>query len=337
MIIEYPSYYEKFRCIGGSCPDTCCAGWEVDVDEDSSVFYRSVEGSFGDTLREHIKEEDGDCFFPLTGEGKCPFLRNDQLCEMYIQLGEESLCQTCTEYPRYFMDIGNYEQIDMSLSCMELGRIFFTECNKIEYIRSENDIPGDEITEDEQETLIEVLALRNQCIDLLQESTGSFLEKMKAVRALVAEAQELDSKEADAERSYLKEDFPALIEIMKHFDSLRSEWDLLLEKYEEQCEDPHFLDALPAFMTNYAAQLDAWFSKLGVYFIYRYFIDTCLDGDIEIELCLVHRSLMMILFMLYSRWTEQQALDVSDIIDVAHLFSKEVEHDEGNIDIIKSK
>ena len=45
---------------------------------------------------------------------------------------------------------------------------------------------------------------------------------------------------------------------------------------------------------------------------------------------------MMILFMLYSRWTGQQQLDVSDIIDVAHLFSKEVEHDEGNVELLKT-
>ena len=89
-------------------------------------------------------------------------------------------------------------------------------------------------------------------------------------------------------------------------------------------------------MQEEAAQLDRWFTKLAVYFTYRYFIDTCIDGDIEIELCLVHRSLMMILLMLYSCWTEQQQIDVSDIIDVAHLFSKEVEHDEGNVHLLKS-
>lgn len=336
MIIEYPSYYEKFRCIGGCCPDTCCAGWEVDVDEESSAYYRSVEGEFGDILRAHIREEDGDCFFPLTKEGRCPFLRKDLLCEMYIQLGEESLCQTCTEYPRYFMDIGNYEQIDMSLSCMELGRIFFTECDRIEYIRSENDIPGEEISEEEQETLIEVLALRNRCIELLQNHGGAFLDAWQAVRALVAEAQGLDPKEADAERSYLKEDFRTLVKRMKQFDSLRPEWDVLVESYEKYCRYHYFHDEFPQFMQEEAAQLDRWFTKLAVYFVYRYFIDTCIDGDIEIELRLVHRSLMMILLMLYSRWTEQQQLDVSDIIDVAHLFSKEVEHDEGNVNLLKS-
>ena len=336
MIIEYPSYYEKFRCIGGRCPDTCCAGWEVDVDEESSAYYRSVEGAFGDTLRAHIQEEDGDCFFPLTKEGRCPFLRKDLLCEMYIQLGEESLCQTCTEYPRYFMDIGNYEQIDMSLSCMELGRIFFTECDHIEYIRSENEIPGEEISEEEQETLIEVLALRNRCIALLQDHGGAFLDAWQAVRALVAEAQGLDPKEADAKRSYLKEDFKTLVKRMKRFDSLRPEWDVLVESYEKYCGYHYFRDDFPQFMQEEAAQLDPWFKKLAVYFVYRYFIDTCIDGDIEIELRLVHRSLMMILLMLYTRWTEQQQLDVDDIIDVAHLFSKEVEHDEGNVNLLKT-
>ena len=336
MIIEYPSYYEKFHCIGGRCKDTCCAGWEVDVDEDSSAYYRSLPGAFGEKLRAHLREEKGECYFPLTAEGSCPFLQKDHLCEMFITLGEESLCQTCTEYPRYFMDIGNYEQIDMSLSCMELGRIFFTECEKVEYIRSENELLGENITEEEQETLIEVLALRNQCIQLLQAGNGTFLERMKNVRALVSKAQSLDPEEADQERGYLQEDFPALVERMKHLDSLRPEWDALVLRYARACEDPHFMDALPQCMDAEGAKLDAWFTKLSVYFIYRYFIDTCLDGDIEIELCLVHRSLMMLLFMLYERWTVQKALEVEDVIDLSHLFSKEVEHDEGNVQILKA-
>ena len=336
MIIEYPSYYEKFRCIGGQCKDTCCAGWEVDVDEESSAYYRSLKGPFAEKLRAHLCEEEGACSFPLTKEGNCPFLQKDHLCEMFIALGEESLCQTCTEYPRYFMDIGDYEQIDMSLSCMELARIFFTESERIEYIRSENELPGEDITEEERETLIEVLALRNQCIQLLQSEDTPFPERMQHVRALVSTAQGLDPAVADRERGYLQEDFPALVERMKHLDSLRSEWDTLVKRYEQACEDPHFMDALPQWIKAEGTKLDAWFTKLAVYFIYRYFIDTCLDGDIEIELCLVHRSLMILLFMLYERWTRQGALAVEDVIDLSHLFSKEVEHDEGNVRLLKA-
>lgn len=39
---EYPDYYESFHCIGGICKDSCCAGWEVDVDDDSAELYSNV-------------------------------------------------------------------------------------------------------------------------------------------------------------------------------------------------------------------------------------------------------------------------------------------------------
>ena len=33
MTYDYPSYYSQFHCIGGSCPDSCCIGWEKDPSE----------------------------------------------------------------------------------------------------------------------------------------------------------------------------------------------------------------------------------------------------------------------------------------------------------------
>ena len=52
MILRYPAYYEKFHCIAGECEDTCCAGWEIDIDDESYRFYQSVPGDFGRRLRE---------------------------------------------------------------------------------------------------------------------------------------------------------------------------------------------------------------------------------------------------------------------------------------------
>ena len=39
MKIRVPEYYKDFACIGGTCIDTCCAGWEVDVDKKSSAYF----------------------------------------------------------------------------------------------------------------------------------------------------------------------------------------------------------------------------------------------------------------------------------------------------------
>ena len=33
MEITRPDYYKDFSCIAGACPDTCCAGWQIMIDE----------------------------------------------------------------------------------------------------------------------------------------------------------------------------------------------------------------------------------------------------------------------------------------------------------------
>ena len=335
MILEYPEYYERFRCIGGDCPDTCCAGWEVDVDRESSQYYKSVDGEFGKRLKEHICEDGEGCYFPLTKDKRCPFLNKANLCDIYTNLGEESLCQTCTEYPRYFMDIGNYEQTDMSLSCMELGRIFYTETPVIEYVRSENPVEGETLTEEDRDTLVEILSLRNKCISLLQDTVHSFNDKFRDVRALVSYAEGEDPVEKDESRGFLKESCKDLILLYESLDSINEEWSEKLSYYKELSESPSELDRIPEFTSLYSEKLDEWLPKTGVYFVFRYFIDTMTDGDIEYELCFIHRSLKLIFFMLFAEWVSKGNIDVSDMIYVAHLYSKEVEHDDDNVDRIK--
>ncbi len=35
MQITRPDFYKEFSCIAGSCPDTCCAGWQIMIDKKS--------------------------------------------------------------------------------------------------------------------------------------------------------------------------------------------------------------------------------------------------------------------------------------------------------------
>ena len=43
MILRVPEYYEKFSCIASRCKDSCCAGWEIDIDEDSYAYPFNIE------------------------------------------------------------------------------------------------------------------------------------------------------------------------------------------------------------------------------------------------------------------------------------------------------
>ena len=112
VILRVPEYYEKFSCIASRCKDSCCAGWEIDIDEDSYAYYNSVEGKFGKRLKESMYEADpdddgGGYRFKLKGKKRCAMLNDQNLCDLYTALGEEALCEVCTEYPRFSLIYGD--------------------------------------------------------------------------------------------------------------------------------------------------------------------------------------------------------------------------------------
>ena len=125
MKIVTPHYYKDFKCIAGACTDTCCAGWEVDVDDKSYRYYKTVDGNFGKRLKSvMVPEKEGGCTFTLQN-GRCPFLNDNNLCDLYIALGEDKLCDTCAEFPRFINEYGSVKEIGIAPSCKTAGEIIF--------------------------------------------------------------------------------------------------------------------------------------------------------------------------------------------------------------------
>lgn len=54
MKLIAPEGYDSFACIADRCQHTCCAGWEIDVDEDALAAYRQVQGPLGELSLIHI-------------------------------------------------------------------------------------------------------------------------------------------------------------------------------------------------------------------------------------------------------------------------------------------
>ena len=54
MQITKPTFYNEFSCIAGSCPDTCCAGWQIMIDQNSLKKYRHCKGAFRNRLLNDI-------------------------------------------------------------------------------------------------------------------------------------------------------------------------------------------------------------------------------------------------------------------------------------------
>ena len=130
-----PNFYDRFRCTASACSDTCCAGWEIDIDPDTKAYYEELEGDFGERLREQIEElPDGAACFRLTDDERCPFLTDDNLCEVIHVLGDDGLCEICREHPRFYEQLGDRMEMGVGLCCEEACRLLFEQREPITFI-----------------------------------------------------------------------------------------------------------------------------------------------------------------------------------------------------------
>ncbi|MCH1962281.1 flagellin lysine-N-methylase [Clostridium perfringens] len=138
MKVRVPNYFNEFKCIASECEDTCCAGWEIVIDDETHKRYENVEGEFGEILRSKIVKSDGENIF-LLNNGNCSFLNEKKMCEIYINLGENHLCYTCQQFPRYTEEFLDLKEVGLSLSCPEAARIILRKAENTTFNLSEED------------------------------------------------------------------------------------------------------------------------------------------------------------------------------------------------------
>lgn len=124
----------KFQCVGSRCPYTCCGGgWAISVDKATDEYYQAVEGDFGEELRTKIDRAREPALMKLTPDGYCMLMNEEKLCRVYIELGPEHMCDTCRIYPRQERSAGDRVLHYMTISCPEVGRIFFSQKAPLEF------------------------------------------------------------------------------------------------------------------------------------------------------------------------------------------------------------
>lgn len=170
MILRKPDFYDTFKCIASQCTDTCCVGWEIDVDRNSQEVYNKVAGTFGEKLRANI--EDGH--FKLLPHDRCPFLTGVNLCEIYTNLGEGALCDICREHPRFVEVYGDIMERGLGLCCEEATRLLLAGNGPLAFVSEECDEPEDELSEDDREICNEVLYEREYIFRTLADFDKPF-------------------------------------------------------------------------------------------------------------------------------------------------------------------
>lgn len=186
MIYTYPDYYKQFSCIADKCPDTCCGKWQIVIDDDSLEKYEDYNGEYRDELRRKVNWKEG--VFRHGRSGKCAFLRDDMLCDLYIHMGKESLCTTCREYPRHTEEFENVREISLSLSCPEVARILMNITDKVTFVTEEDD--EDEVFDDFDYFLYSNLEdIREAILNVIQDRSVDIRIRIERVLQIGASAQ----------------------------------------------------------------------------------------------------------------------------------------------------
>lgn len=380
MIHEYPEYYESFSCVGGICKDSCCVGWELDIDEDTYRYYKSVEGDFGDRLRSCMQQGE-DNTFVLAENDRCPFLNGDNLCDIYINLGEESLCNICTEYPRYNERVEGYMQSDLSLSCMEAGKIIFSETDPIQYVlkkeRNYNTGETDKLSKklkallEVRDTILGIIASVNGKIaNNTADSAGyDIMQASGVVLKAAAEAQNyygceeygklhrfckklkshgydnkyieglfVDNHESLTGFYYIMSRWNEIYELLGGLEVIDDIWDKTLKnthRYMTDCIKDSTGSKRYGFEKDVQQKYIREYVKILMYFIFRYMIRSYDDSNILANVKFAVFSYMVISALDYARWNENGGqFGMEDMIDVAHIYSKEVEHSSENVNFL---
>ncbi len=324
MIYVKPDFFDDFKCIGGKCTDNCCIGWEIDIDEFTYDHYCSMNTDFSLKIKENIiASPDGNHCFKLEEKDRCPFLNKDNLCDIIINCGEDSLCDICREHPRFYEWFPGVTECGLGLSCEEVCRILL-EKDSFFQLTEFND--GEEIIlqtkEDtaESDTYIITSALRLSFFEILSDEKLSLENKIVKI---------LEKTQAfTGESIKLKNDLK-LIEAYEKTEPIDSAW---IEFFDSLKADLNVLTSTD-FLWN-DSESNRLYSQLLGYIIYRHFIKAVFDNSFSQRVCFCVESLRFIMLSDMKTLREKGTLTVHDRINNIKSWSKQIEYSDENTELL---
>ncbi len=304
MLTVYPDYYKKFNCIKGECHHNCCIGWEIDIDCETATYYKSVGGEMGQKLGRNINWCESPHFI-LSDNERCPFLNEDNLCDIIIELGEDKLCGICDDHPRFKNELPDRLEIGLGLCCEAAAKLILSQAEpmKLEYI-GQSDIDD------------EIIGLRDKVIDILQDREFDIKTRIDKM---------LDTCYASTHL----EDISVWAERLKGFEVLDKKWsDLidLLEKHKDHLD----LDAFDRHMASRQTE----YEQLLVYFIYRHLANAPDAQSVSERASFAVFGYNLIRWMGAVILEAEGRFDLEHQIELARLFSSEIEYSDENFYIL---
>lgn len=301
-----PSCYKSFQCIADRCRHSCCVGWEIDIDEETLAYYKSVSGRFGRRLYQSISEQDGQAFFKFVGDERCPFLNKSGLCDIITVLGKEHLCQICQDHPRFRNFYQDRVEIGLGLCCEEAARLVLSSADKMCLEETENSGSQEKPSEEEKH----FFDFRNHVFSLLQDRSFSVEKRLENLFSVY---------EIDYQKQSPKRQAQFYLSLERLDDSWTKALEGLLLLDEETCKQVDF------------TEFETAFEQFLIYLVYRHTPFALDDGLFDERLTFAADSYYLLKNLCVAEKVSKGALLMEDIIEYARQFSAEIEYSEDNL------
>lgn len=369
-----PHYYDKFVCTAADCPDTCCAGWQIMIDEDSLDRYGKEPGEFGKRLRNSIDWEE-ECFYQ--NNSRCAFLNDKNLCELYKELGPDALCDTCRMYPRHTEEYEGLRELSLSLSCPEAARIMLSCKDPVRFLEEETEEEDDfeefdfmmfSQLEDTRDVLFSViqdrkipLTLRMAVSEQLAQSYQICMEEGREfdidelLRDCLRHQKEntlqefvrkcLSEKGVDAASFHQWEKQKEEFQVLRRLERLRPTWDKVLDDADRwlyQGNKENYRQICEEFhrmygaLSNHKEEWENLGEQLLMFFVYTYFCGAVYDDMVCSKMELALFSVRWIQEFLITRWLENgKQLSMQDVEQISCWYAREIEHSDDNLNALE--
>lgn len=122
-------------------------------------------------------------------KGRCAFLNEENLCDIYTEAGKEMLCKTCTRYPRHYEEYENLREISLSLSCPAAARLILGTDKPMTFDGSFRKTPEEEYEEFDFFLFTKLEEIRDYLYEVVQNRELDIRHRMALVLASTHDLQ----------------------------------------------------------------------------------------------------------------------------------------------------
>ena len=343
----YPDYYDDFVCIADKCPQTCCAGWQIEIDEEALKRYREKKIETVDFKHE--------CFYQ-DKEKRCKNLNENGLCKLILEHGEDILCNTCRLFPRHIEEFENVREYSLSISCPEVAGYLLKRKEPVTYRTVEDDdIDGESYDSEEQAVYKKLYVLREAFFKFVPDRTLSFAEKAGRILAIAGEFQALmddilingdDIDSVDVEGAIAADYRPLnvtaseryeLFKVMKKWEYTGDEFKEVLKMTEKalykapEFDEEGLMQDMKRALSSQGVDREILTEQILHYFLYIYFCGSAYDEYYFGQAQLAVAASLHIWDFAMAHFKTHGAISLNDIIYFTYLYARELEHSVPNV------